>query len=60
LYPDHDPGDFQAAPTADPSKVDYFTLFHQEMALTGSPVLYYTVVVEYDVIWKDPVTIASS
>lgn len=60
LYPDHDPGDFQAAPTADPSRVDYFTLFHQDPNLAASPVLYYSVVIEYSVVWKDPVTVASS
>ncbi len=60
LYPDHDPGDFQAAVGADPSNVDYYTIFHQEPNLTASPVLYYTVVIEYHCIWKNPVTLASS
>jgi hypothetical protein len=60
LFPDHDPGSFQAAPTADPQEVQYFTLFSQDPGLSASPVVYYTVCIEYDVVWKDPVTVASS
>lgn len=60
LYPDHDPGQLEALVSADPAKTDYYTLFLQDPFLTSSPVLYYTVVIEYEAEWKDPLTIASS
>lgn len=59
--PNHDPADYSALVSANPTNSDFFTVYHQDaFALAASPVLYFTVLIEYNVTWKDPVTFASS
>jgi len=58
---DHDPADYSALVSANPTNSDFYTLFTQDAyALAGTVTLYATVCIEYDAEWKDPVTFATS
>jgi len=58
---DHDPADYSALVSANPSNSDFFTLFVQDsFALASTATLFATVCIEFDSEFKDPVTFASS
>jgi hypothetical protein len=58
---DHDPADYSALITASPANSDFFTVFVQDAyALAGSATVFCTAAIEYNVVWKDPVTFSTS
>lgn len=58
---DHDPADYSALISANPTNSDFFTLFVQDAyALAGTATLFATVCITYNVEFKDPVTFATS
>jgi len=58
---DHDPADYSALISASPANSDFYTVFVQDAyALAGTATLFFTILIEYEVTWKDPVTFATS
>lgn len=59
--PNHDPSEYSALVGASPANSDFFTVFTQDsFTLAATPTLYWAVCIEYQVTWKDPITVASS
>jgi hypothetical protein len=58
---DHDPADYSALISASPANSDFYTVFVQDAyALAGTATLFVTVCIEYDCVFKDPATFATS
>jgi len=58
---DHDPADYSALVSANPTNSDFYTIFTQDSyTLAASPVLYWAVCIEYNVTWKDALSFAPS
>lgn len=60
LYPEADPGDFTTVSNSNPTTQDYYTIYVQSTDGSSSIASYWVVVVTYEVVWQDPVTIVSS
>lgn len=59
--PNHDPADYSALVSTNPTNSDFYTIYVQDaFSLAGSPTVYWTVLIEFDVMWKDPLSFASS
>jgi len=59
--PNHDPADYSALVSTNPANSDFYTVFSQDsFGLAASPVLYWAVCIEFEAVWKDPLSFAPS
>ncbi len=60
FYPDHDPADVQQPGSANPTRTYVYCVFQVPVDFTVTAIGDYVAVIEYDVLFEQPVTVATS